>query len=207
MTSTESAPGSTLTFWEKLTRRKLRNYLFLDKKLQWNFALLLSIVGIFNAAYFSALVYFYSREAFYRLVGYIPEYLFTEDLIRQSYKLFLTTVIFTTVGEAIFILLLGLFFSHRIAGPLYAMSQKLQAIARGAVPTQVRLRKYDLLTTFADKLNEAISVLATQRAELDAALKDLQEGRTGDCKEKLRKLTEPTPPPELSSPDSGKPKA
>ncbi|MFH1016752.1 MAG: hypothetical protein V1798_01060 [Pseudomonadota bacterium] len=207
MNSTESAPGGSLTFWQKFRRRKLRNYLFLDKKLQWNFALLLAIVGVINAAYFSALVYFYSRETFYRMAGYIPEYLLTDDLLRQSYKLFLTTVVFTTVGEAIFIGLLGLFFSHRIAGPLYAMSQKLQAISRGAIPQQVRLRKNDLLITFGEKLNEAISVLGTQRAELDAALKDLQEGRAGDCKAKLLKLTEPVPPPELSSRGAVPPKA
>jgi methyl-accepting chemotaxis protein len=199
--------STPLSFWEKLKRRKLRNYLFLDKKLQWNFAVLLAIVGVFNAAYFTALMYFYTRELFFRLTSFIPDYLLTDDLLKENYRLFVMTVLFTIVAEAIFIGLLGLFFSHRIAGPLYAMSQKLQAISRGAIPQQVRLRKNDLLTGFAETMNETISVLESQRADLATALKDLQEGRGRECEEKLRKLTEPAPAPGPSSPDAAPPQA
>jgi methyl-accepting chemotaxis protein len=197
--------STPLSFWQKLKRRKLRNYLVLDKKLQWNFAILLAIVGVFNAAYFTALMYFYTRELFFRLTAFIPDYLLTDDLLKENYRLFVMTVIFTIVAEAIFIGLLGLFFSHRIAGPLYAMSQKLQVISRGAIPQQVRLRKNDLLTGFAETMNETISVLESQRTDLATALKDLQEGRSRDCEEKLRKLTEPAPAPGPSSPDAAPP--
>jgi nitrogen fixation/metabolism regulation signal transduction histidine kinase len=200
----ESKP---LGFFEKLGRRKLRNYLFLDRRLQLHFALLLAVVGAFNAAYFSALVYFYTRESFYQLAAYVPEYLLTDDVFRQSYRLFLTTIVFTTVGELVFIVLLGLFFSHRIAGPLYAMSQRLQAMSRGELPDPVRLRKNDFLVDFADRLNEAIAVLGTQRAEVAAAAEALRAGRTSECEERLGRLTAPAPRPEPASPHAGPPPA
>jgi hypothetical protein len=194
-----------LSFFEKLKRRKIRNYLFLDKRLQFDFAALLAVVGAFNAIYFSALVFFHTRESFLRLSAYVPDYLLSEDFFKDDYKLFLTTVAFAVIGEAVFIGLLGLFFSHRIAGPLYAMSLKLQSIAKGQVPDLVRLRKNDFLVQFADKLNAAISILGSNKMQVAAALEDLKAGRKAECEAKLMNIMASEPASATSEPDASTP--
>lgn len=179
------------SFWQKIRRRKLRNYLFLDKKLQFNFALLLAVIGGINAFYFSFLFYFYAQDSFERVARYIPEYAFTESMFQQETQNRLITVFFIGAFQLVLVLLLGLFFSHRIAGPLYAMSNKLKDLAKGEMPSPVRLRKNDLLTAFADQFNETIDTLSTQRHEIESAIHELDGGNLQAAKSHLRRATEP----------------
>ncbi|HLG18310.1 MAG TPA: hypothetical protein VI895_00665 [Bdellovibrionota bacterium] len=201
----EDAPSGEWGFWQRLRRRKLRNYLFLDKKLQFNFALLILLVCGVNALYFTILIYFYSQESFMRLAIRIPDYALTEDVFQDNYRLYLNTIVFVGLFEMVMFPLLGLFFSHRIAGPLYAMSNKLQQIARGEVPGQVRLRRHDLLTHFATHLNAVIETLGTQRQEIELALRDISAGKTSQGTERLRKITQTEQPPVSASPRAGPP--
>ncbi len=195
-----------LSFWEKLTRRKLKNYLFLDKRLQFHFAFLLAAIGAINAFYFSTLVYFYTQEIYQRLLPRIPDYALDAGDFESQYRLFLMTVIFVTLFEIVLIVLLGLFFSHRIAGPLYAMRQKLKEMAKGRIPTTVRLRKNDLLQTFADEMNEVLSTLSHRRAEVETALNEINAGNHEACKRRLEKLMSTGEEPGTSSPSDELPK-
>jgi hypothetical protein len=201
----EDGNMTELSLWEKLKRRKLRNYLFLDKRLQFHFALLLAAIGAINAFYFSILVYFYTQEIYRRLIPQIPEYILNSSDFDSQYRIYLITVIFISLFEIVMILLLGLFFSHRIAGPLYAMRMKLRDIALGSVPSPVHLRKNDLLIPFGDQLNEAISVLQENRASVEKALVEIRAGRTRECEACLRAITEKATEPGLSSPHGAPP--
>src|SRR5580765_5748207 len=124
---TSTTSFKELSFFEKLKRRKLKNYLFLNKPLQFNFAILLAVVGLFTASYFIALFYIYAKDSLLQLANYVPEYLLTQRFMQDTYTRFVYTVLFAMGGEFVFVLILGLFFSHRVAGPLYAMSQKLKS--------------------------------------------------------------------------------
>lgn len=197
----KSDVGGELSLFEKLKRRKLKNYLFLDKKLQFNFAALLMLIWIINSIYFCTILYLHTAELIKRLAPFIPEWAFTEELFVQENMNFYITVAFVLIGELFFILLLGLFFSHRIAGPLYAMTLRMKDIASGVIPRPVKLRKDDLLTNFADRMNEALLTLSKHRSETEAALAEAKSGNVNACIERLSKITAPAESAVSSSTD------
>lgn len=152
-----------IDFWRRFIRRRIYTYPFLNRKLQFTFATILALIGLGNALYLGVLFYFYARETFSLLASFIPEYVHAEAIFEKHTQIFLLTVMFIIVPEIALVVLWGLFFSHRIAGPLFSMGRKLQEIAAGLVPEPVKLRKDDMLTDFAEKMNEAISTLTRQR--------------------------------------------
>ena len=134
------------------------------------------------------------------MAQWLPDYV-TDDLLRDQAALWFRTILFVAAFEVILILILGLFFSHRIAGPLYAMSLRFKDMARGEVPLPVYLRKSDLLTSFATQMNEAIAAMQTRREELNTALREADAGNLDAVRKRLRKLMEPTPALEPAAPD------
>ena len=51
---------------------------------------------------------------------------------------------------------LGVFYSHRIAGPVYRMEAELTRALQGEKIVGIRLRKRDKLRSLADKINRLI---------------------------------------------------
>jgi len=57
------------------------------------------------------------------------------------------------------IVTLGLFQSHKVAGPLVRIKRALQDIADGDLSTRITLRKYDELHDLADAINQMVEQL------------------------------------------------
>ncbi len=53
------------------------------------------------------------------------------------------------------VMLLHLFYSHRIAGPVYRLGRESQAIGQGRLKGNIRFRQKDNLTDMGDSLNQA----------------------------------------------------
>ncbi|MBU1888057.1 MAG: hypothetical protein KKB46_02530 [Candidatus Omnitrophica bacterium] len=81
-----------------------------------------------------------------------------------------------------FIFILGLFFSHKIAGPVYRIEKSLYEIIQGNLTLKFRLRKGDelwdlanLLTTMTESFNNSVSlnkdVIVKVQREIEAAKK------------------------------------
>ena len=143
-------------FWKKLLRR--RHYL-VDKRLQLNFAMLLVIIGGVNFIFFGMLFYIFSVHT-----TSMYEALLIESVVKQNIAVieklkFWRTILIGGTFECVLIILLGIFFSHRIAGPLYKISIFLKEIANGRYPGLIKLRKEDLLKNFAENVNEMIVAL------------------------------------------------
>jgi methyl-accepting chemotaxis protein len=78
-----------------------------------------------------------------------------------------------------FVFMLGLLFSHKIAGPVYKIEKNVDEIANGNLSLRVRLRKGDELVDLADIVNKMVenidkSVGMSKRDVLDIQ-KDLTE--------------------------------
>jgi hypothetical protein len=138
--------------------------------------------------------------------------------------LFAQDVFVTIVVMGIFIAVMAIRGSHRIAGPLVRFTQVLKKVQKGDISEQILLRKGDFLVEFAEELNLALANLreivqadrialaqAQQRlmgarnrtpypeiqAELDAALGALSTvcARFELDPEWRRRPGEPQPPP------------
>jgi len=89
------------------------------------------------------------------------------------------------------IFILGLLFSHKIAGPVYRIEKTLADISKGNLGLRIKLRKGDELVDIADTINNlAESFNKTIISDKDAAIKiekDLEEikklasGQPCDC--------------------------
>jgi hypothetical protein len=177
--------------WKRLFRRKFYLYPFLNRKLQFSFAALLAVIGLGNAVYLLLLFYFYARETFDLLIPYIPEYVAVDPIFAQHTHLFLRTVGFIVIPEVILLVLWGLFFAHRLAGPLFRIERTFREISGGEEPKPIHLRDGDMLQDVVDQANLAIEGLAGQRKEISAALADLVAGDAKAAGARLKKLIPP----------------
>ncbi|GIW72177.1 MAG: hypothetical protein KatS3mg102_1719 [Planctomycetota bacterium] len=70
----------------------------------------------------------------------------------------------TTLFTALVIGFMGLAGSHKLAGPLYRITQVLKQVQQGDLSARIRLRKGDLLMDFAGEVNLALAHLREQVA-------------------------------------------
>jgi methyl-accepting chemotaxis protein len=168
-----------------LNRR--RNY-FINKRFQVMFIINFCILVIAGTAVSGGIIYWMSRSAVTstfensRLV--IKS---TADFILPSVLL---SSIFVIIAVGFATIVVTLFTSHRIAGPLYRMQKDLEAISQGDLNVRFSLRKNDEIKALADTLNDMTEVfrrniLNTSKAisEAEAALK---ANNTALAKDKLK---------------------
>ena len=71
-------------------------------------------------------------------------------------ELILPPVLINNVLIMILFSVLGVFYSHRIAGPVYHMEEELRRALKGEKVAKIRLRKNDKLGNLAEKINRLI---------------------------------------------------
>lgn len=73
----------------------------------------------------------------------------------------------------------GVFFLHRVAGPVFRFRQVLKRMGSGEIPPEVHLRKRDFFKETAEELNRVIHVLKeydTASQKVDGLLAQLSKG-------------------------------
>lgn len=166
-----------------------RRYL-IDRKFQLNFSLLLLIIAAVNVFFFCMLFFFYDQEVsfvYQNILGleYLPE-----DIKQIGFSIFIKTIIFAVIFETIFILMLGIFFSHRIAGPVFNLRQRIKEIIAGHLPQQIRLRKDDMLQEFAKDMDQLVQKMRTETAAEIELLEKLRGTVAEAEKDNLSQLIE-----------------
>jgi methyl-accepting chemotaxis protein len=71
-------------------------------------------------------------------------------------------------GVSLLLIVHGVFFSHRIAGPLYRFRRIFHSVARGDLTVRTSIRKSDYLHTEAKCLGEMVSALRDKMARIEA---------------------------------------
>lgn len=125
-------------------------------RLQYKFAVLIGGALLVLAAFFEWDIYFTMKQM-------LPKVFFIEeirnDLINFHMILAAKALVFTILVAAA-----AIYFSHRIAGPIYRLEKDiLHMVAEADLTQQFRLRKNDELQELADALN---SMVANLRAKL-----------------------------------------
>jgi hypothetical protein len=140
-------------FWKRLTRR--RHYI-VDKRLQFNFTILLIMIGAINAIFFGFIFYLFSQHIAMIYKPLLIDSVIQENIVKFKNFILWRTILFGVAFECILIVLLGIFFSHRVAGPIFKISKYLKEIGQGRYPGLIKLRKDDMLKNFAETVNEMI---------------------------------------------------
>jgi nitrogen fixation/metabolism regulation signal transduction histidine kinase len=80
--------------------------------------------------------------------------------------------------------LLGIYFTHKVAGPIFKMKRLLKQVGEGHLHVDARLRRGDELTDFFDAFTQMVEGLrgmeSRQLEDVEAAIKALESGSQGD---------------------------
>ena len=154
-------------------KRKIRSVL-IHRPMQREFTLVVISLLIISALSVAFVIHYTIREAMmgggYRF-GKISAYEVVSDIgydliTRVSVILFITMLV---------IALFGVFFLHRIAGPVYRFQSVLRRIARGEIPDEFRLREGDFFLETAEDLNRVIRTLRERREQIQKLQGKMEE--------------------------------
>jgi hypothetical protein len=88
--------------------------------------------------------------------------------------------------------LLGIYFTHKVAGPIYKMKKLLKQVGLGHLRIDARLRKGDQLQDFFEAFTDMVSRLREIEAEqlrtVDTALAALDSGSIGEASRALERV-------------------
>ncbi|HXN31968.1 MAG TPA: hypothetical protein VN894_08905 [Polyangiaceae bacterium] len=80
--------------------------------------------------------------------------------------------------------LLGIYFTHKVAGPVFKMNLLLKQVGKGDLRVEARLRRGDQLKAFFDTFTQMVSGLRDQErwklAEVEDAIRALERGDTAE---------------------------
>jgi len=166
-----------------------RKTYFIEKKFQTRFILRFCLLVLFSSLIFAGITYLVSKRTL--SVSFIhakAKVLSTSDFL---FPILVQTVIVVTVAISFFTVILALFFSHKIAGPLYRLKKELEAIGKGILVEDFHFRKKDQLQDLALSLSSMVKRLREKIGDLKSAwgqLKDSLKELAKEDKEKIQKI-------------------
>jgi methyl-accepting chemotaxis protein len=178
---------------------KTRKAVFIDKRFQGEFILKFLLLLLVGTAVFVAAAYLILNR---RLE---ETYYSAHYAIKSTGEVLLPTLL-TLSG--VFIVVLGaaaiiitLYVSHHIAGPLFAIRRYLETIARGDLDFEPKLRLKDQTTPLADSLTVALETLNARLVSLHHSAQAMREtsaklssrleactGQSTECRREVREL-------------------
>jgi nitrogen fixation/metabolism regulation signal transduction histidine kinase len=106
------------------------------------------------------------------------------SLIRRQQRM-ITSLVGGLALMVVLIGLLGIYFTHKVAGPVYKMTRLLKQVGEGNLRVESRLRKGDELkdffATFTQMVGGLRAIEKRQLDEIDAALSALERGSKEDA--------------------------
>jgi methyl-accepting chemotaxis protein len=135
---------------------KRRNY-FIDKKFQTKFIIKFSFIVILTSLLICFLFIFLSRDSTTVTIENAKVVVkSTSDFI---FPIIIQTLIIVTAFSAFSVIILTLFTSHRIAGPLFRIKREIELLKDGNLNLNFRIRKNDQLQDLASSLSSLAETL------------------------------------------------
>lgn len=135
--------------------KNLRRKLLVDKNLQYNIIRYLVIYSTVLSMVFLSVLYIASSI----FITKVAQLNVDQDMINYLYS----DLNYMTVAFFVLILLISLissyfslYFSNKIAGPIYNMNQTLEANRKNNTKNLIKLRSQDYFLDLADKINHLI---------------------------------------------------
>lgn len=148
--------------------QKRRIYL-LNPGFQLKFAFYVTVVVLIASAIYPLTIYKITTHFSETLRAISPDGLQSLESI-QTKLIILLSVWHLALTLLIFIL--SVFFSHRIAGPLYKLVLKLKSIREGRGIERIQFRKGDYFPEIADEFNETFSYIKNNYDKGNASINE-----------------------------------
>lgn len=138
-----------------------RRTFLVDPGFQLKYSLILGSAGVAVGFACAATMHLVHRRLFADLT--LPPALVAELSARNLELLWIVTA--TAVLCGVLLALLGVIITHKIAGPVYALTQSAAALAQGRYPVTRSLRKSDELKDFFELFQKSIDLLRAREIE------------------------------------------
>ncbi len=146
----------------------IRKTYFIKKDFQVRFILKFCLLLVAGVVVSTGLLFFFSRDSL------TSSFQHSRLVVENTSQAILPTVIYTslvTMGIlAIATVIVTLFISHKIAGPMFRFEQDLKEIGNGNLSKKVILRKKDQATAMAACINDMTTGLHEKVSHLQAEL-------------------------------------
>jgi len=157
---------------EKPAKFKRTQYL-VQKEFQLKYVGMILALIFLTAALCSYVVYYTSMISLgEKLASVYPQGRLVSIVRAVNFRILLSVIFIAPL-----VALVGLFASHKIAGPIYRMELFLKAMGEGNFASRITLRTGDQLTTLADGMNNLAdsmrSNIMRQRAQMEKTIVEL----------------------------------
>lgn len=167
---------------------KRRNY-FIDKKFQTDFILKFCILVVAAGAFIMVVLYALAGRA--ATVSFMNSRVIVQTTADFLFPLLIQTFVLSTIIVGLATIVVTLFASHRIAGPIYRFKKVLGSLGEGDFSLDCKIRLKDALQDVALAFN---GMIANVRKDFDLIDKDLKslKGKleAGDLKEIKKSVSE-----------------
>ena len=172
---------------EKIRRR---NY-FIDKPFQTIFIVKFCIIVIISSFVIGASIFYLSTG--FTTVAIENAHVIVKSTSDFMLPVVIETIILVTLFSAAAVILLTLFTSHKIAGPLYRLKVEIEKFKLGQLNASFRTRRTDQLQDLTESLAEMSRVLTEKHLGIKNRLSELKvslEKPGADKDAIMRKLNE-----------------
>lgn len=149
-----------------------KNY-FIKKEFQLKFMLKFCLLLLVGALISSGLLILFSQDTL------TSSYQESKLVIQQTGEAILPSLILTNLFTLALISLAAvvvtLFVSHKIAGPLFRLERELQAVSEGDLTRRIVLRQKDQVTPMAECINTMLGNLQHKVTEIQKDVEQLQQ--------------------------------
>lgn len=171
---------------------KRRQY-FIKKGYQFRFILRFCVILLAGVIVSTGLLLLFSRSSL--TSTFDQSHLVIENTARAILPAVLLTNLITLGLVTLATIMVLLFLSHRLAGPLFRFEKEIKEIASGDLNKQVRLRRDDQIKEMAESLNFMTTslrrkLLIIQKELAELSVLHLKDEISNDMAERLKKINE-----------------
>jgi methyl-accepting chemotaxis protein len=140
-----------------------RKTYLINPRFQWRFIGFMATISLLaiSLLFLSNILFFRNMEQEALSVGLTRDNPYFDFLQEQKSAL---ASLYFGVSAVVFVLMMGLgiMYSHRIAGPLYNLNNKMKRIASGEDPSPVNFRRKDQFLELTESFNAMIAKLTNR---------------------------------------------
>ncbi len=150
-----------------------RRIYFIEKKFQFRFILKFCVIVILGGLLTIGLIYYFAKQS--TTVSFVN----SRAVVKSTADFLLPILVQTVLVVMIFVgfatIILTLFVSHKMSGPLYRFKEVMDALGEGDYLSDFKIRKLDQMQDFANAFNEMIKKIRTQISVIKNESLDLQK--------------------------------
>lgn len=138
-----------------VTRAYKRSIFIVDPKFQIKFSLLMCLIVLIATSFYPMVIY----QVLTNIAEKFPKSKSSLEEVQSNLKMLL---ILWQLGFGIVTFILCIFFTHKIAGPLYKLKRYLLSLRNGTADGELFFRDGDYFKDIADEVNETVNMFQDQ---------------------------------------------